>query len=121
MAILYILRRPHFPVIVVVEARVFRARSSSDLEKLLLRELKADVNIRLLDSDWNWFNTLDGEVVAVSPLIAGMHSIPKQALIDLVNGRANKAEGAPSYERRSLSSRGREEIFQELLAILPGR
>ncbi len=121
MAILYVFRRPRFPVIVLVESRVFRARSSSDLEKLLRRELKAGVDIRLLDSDWAWFNALEGEVMAVAPLIAGLHPITKQALIDLVNGRANRAEGTPSYERRSLSSRGREENFQELLAILPGR
>jgi hypothetical protein len=119
MAVLYVLRRPRFPTIVFIEGRVFRASSSQDLEKVLQRELKADVKIRLLDSDWAWFKAIHGEVMAVAPLIAGLHPITKQALIDLVNGRTNKAEGDPSYERRSLSSRGRDEIFQELLAIMP--
>jgi hypothetical protein len=118
MAILYVFRRPRFPVIVLVESRVFRALSSAAIEKLLRRELKTGQEVRLLDSEWAWFKPIEGEVMAISPLIANPHPITKQALVDLVNGRANKVEGAPSYQRRSLSSRSREEVFQELLAIL---
>lgn len=119
MAILYVFRRPRFPVIVFIETRVFSALSSPAVEKLLRREWKAGVGVRLVDSDWAWFKTIEGEVMAFSPLIANLHTLTKQALIDLVNGRANRVEGAPIYLRRSLSSRSREEIFHELLEILP--
>lgn len=45
----------------------------------------------------------------------------KRPLVDLVNGRSNRAPAAPSYELRSLSSHTRDRVFAELLAILPVR
>jgi hypothetical protein len=91
MAILYVLRRPRFPVIVFAEERAFRALSSQELEKLLRRELKADVNVRLLDFEWSWFKSFEKEALAVAPLISSSKPITKETLIDMVNGRANRA------------------------------
>jgi hypothetical protein len=119
MTIPYILRRPRFPVIVVAGDRAFRALSSAAVQKLLRRELTTGAEIRLLDYDWRWFIVLTGKVCAIAPSIADYQQPTKQEVIDLVNGRANKADGSTSYQRRSLSSRSREEVFQELLAMLP--
>lgn len=75
--------------------------------------------VRLLDSHWAWFEVLTGEVEAIAPSFIDFQPPTKQSVITLVNGRANRSETAARYQPRSLSSRSREEIFQELLAILP--
>jgi hypothetical protein len=62
---------------------------------------------------------LTGEVEAIAPSFIDFQPPTKKTAIDLVNGRANKSETPAVYQPRSLSSRSREEIFQELLAILP--
>ncbi len=117
MSIPYVFRKPRLPVIIVVDDRVFRAISTAAIQKLLKRELKLDAEVRLLDSRWEWFKVMTDEVEAIIPSI--YQSPTKQALITLVNNRANRSETNVAYQPRSLSSRSREEIFQELLAILP--
>jgi hypothetical protein len=106
-------------VIVVAGERAFRALSSAAVEKLLRRELKAGAGIRLLDSEWRWFEVLATEVCAIAPSFRYHESPTKREIIDLVNGRGKKIDNAPMYRHRSVSSRSREEVFQELLAILP--
>jgi hypothetical protein len=119
MAIPYVLRKPRLPVIVIADDRAFRATSTAAIQKLLQRELSLGAEVRLLDSHWAWFEVLTGEVEAIAPSILDYQSPTKQTVLDLVNGRSNKSENAAVYQPRSLSSRSREEIFQELLAILP--
>ena len=118
MSILYVLRRPRFPVIVVIGDQVFRAVSSAAVQKLLRRPPEV-TDVRLLDSDWAWFKPISGEVLAIAPSFSDFQPPTKQFLVALVNDRSNKTEASPSYMPRSFSSRSREEIFQELLAILP--
>ncbi len=119
MAIPYVLRKPRLPVIVVADDRAFRATSTAAIQKLLRRELNLGAEVRLLDSQWAWFEVLTGDVEAIAPSFIDFQPPTKQTVLDLVNGRANKSENAAVYQPRSLSSRSREEIFQELLAILP--
>jgi hypothetical protein len=119
MAIPYVLRRPRLPVIVVAGDRVFRAISGAAIQKILRGELQSGVEVRLLDSEWAWFEVLTGDVEAIAPSFADFQPPTKQAVIALVNGRTNRVEADPLYQPRSLSSRSREEVFQELLAILP--
>jgi hypothetical protein len=119
MSIRYVLRKPRFPVIVILGERVFRAISSAALQKLLRHELKADADIRILDTDWKWFTVIVGEISAIAPSFADFQAPTKEALIALVHNRANRVEADPTYQRRSLSSRSREEIFQELIGVLP--
>lgn len=119
MAIPYVFRRPRLPVIVVADDRAFRATSTAAIQKVLRRELPTAAKRRLLDSQWNWFDVLTGEVEAIAPSFVDMQPPTKQSVITLVNSRANRSETAAVYLPRSLSSRSREEIFQELLAILP--
>lgn len=119
MAIPYVFRRPRLPVIVIADGRAFRATSTAAIQKILRRELKTATNVRLLDSQWAWFEVLTGEVEAIAPSFIDSRPPTKQSVIALVNGRANRSDTAAVYQPRSLSSRSREEIFQELLAILP--
>ena len=119
MVIPYVLRRPRLPVIVVAGDRVFRALSAAATQKILRRELQPSVEVRLLDSEWKWFEVLRGDVEAIAPSFSDFQPPTKQAVITLVNARTNRLETDPVYQPRSLSSRSREEVFQELLAILP--
>ena len=115
----YVFRPPRFPVILVVGDRAFRVVSTGQLRKLLRRELKSAAGAaRLLDSTWEWFTVLP-DAVLIAPSFLDRQPPTKQALIALVNGRSNGAPDAPVYKVRSLSNRTREEVFAELLAILP--
>jgi hypothetical protein len=105
-------------VIVIAGDRVFRSLSSAAVQKLLRRELKAGIELRLLDSAWRWFDVL-ADVGAIAPSFGNHLSPTKQTVITLVNGRSNRSADAPLYEPRSLSSRTREEVFTELIAVLP--
>jgi hypothetical protein len=119
MTIPFVFRKPRLPVIIVAGDRVFRAISAAAIQKLVRRELTAGAKVRLLDSNWAWFEVLTGDVEAIVPSFTHYQPPTKQTLITLVNSRANRAETDPLYEPRSLSSRSREEIYQELLGILP--
>ena len=118
MPIRYAFRKPRFPVIVIAGDRVFAAPSPSGLQKLVEREGRAGSGIRLLDSTWEWFDFVP-DASAITPSFVHRSSPTKQEVISLVNDRANRADDAPKYLRRSLTSRSREDIFAELLALLP--
>jgi hypothetical protein len=118
MPIQYVFRKPRFPVIVTAGDRVFAAPSPARLGKLLARESPADADIRLLDSTWEWFEFVP-DVSAIAPSFVDRSPPTKAEVISLVNDRANRADDAPQYLLRSLSSRSREDIFAELLALLP--
>ena len=119
MSISYLLRKPRFPVIVTAGSRVFRAISSAALQKLLRRELNASDEIGILDAQWMWFKVVRGEICAIAPSISDFQAPTKEALIALVHNRTNRTAGDPDYRPRSLSSRNREEVFQELFTVLP--
>lgn len=119
MAIPYILRRPRLPVIVFSDDRAFRAMSSSAIQKLVRRELSVGAEVRLLDSEWAWFDVLGGDEPAIAPSFVDIQPPTKQSIIEMANCRSNSSEADPVYQPRSLSNRSRQEIFQELLAILP--
>jgi hypothetical protein len=117
MPIRHAFRKPHFPVIVTAGDRVFAAPSPSVLQKLVERERRAGLDIRLLDSTWEWFEFVV-DVSAIAPSFVDHMPPKKQEVISLVNDRANRADDAPVYSLRSLSSRSREDIFAELVALL---
>ena len=117
----YMFRRPQFPVIVVVSDRVFRVLSPVQLRNLLQRELTTpSASARLLDATWEWFEILAEEGV-IAPSFVDRRSPTKQAVIALVNGRSNRAAGTPVYEARSLANRTRDEVFTELVGLLPAK
>jgi hypothetical protein len=97
---------------------VFRALSAAATQQFLRRELQPSVEVRLLDSNWKWFDVWRGDTEAIAPSV-DFQPPTKQAVIALVNARTNRLETDPVYQPRSLSSRGRAGVFQELLAILP--
>ena len=107
-------------MILVVGDRALRALSPPELQKLLRRELRSAVNTRLLDSTWEWFEVLP-DIGAIAPSLVDRLPPTKQSVIALVNGRSNRAPGAPLYEVLSLSSRTRQEVFAQLLAVLSAR
>lgn len=117
----FVFRQPRFPAIAVVGDRVFQVPSVDQLHTLFGREPRSTgETARLLDSTWEWFE-LHAEIGAIAPSFVGRHPPTKQALIDLVNSRSNRAGDAPLYEKRALSARTRDAIFAELLALLPHR
>jgi hypothetical protein len=119
MAIPYVFRRPRLAVIVVAGDRVFRATSSAAVQKLVRRELKPGAEVRLLDSNWDWFDVVTGEVEAIAPSFLDSQPPTKQSIIVLVNSRSNRSGTDAVYQPQSISRHSREEVFQELLAILP--
>jgi len=117
----FVFRQPRFPVIAVVGDRVFQVPSADKLRRLFDRELgSTGGTARLLDSTWECFE-LHAEIGAIAPSFVDRHPPTKQALIELVNGRSNRAGDAPLYEKRALSARTRDAIFAELLTLLPHR
>ena len=113
-------RRPQFPAIVVAGDRVFGAISPAALKRLLQRERRPGIHIKLLDPTWEWFELSD-ESDLITPSFLERATPTKRAILALVNGRSNRAPGAPLYEPRSLSNHSREAIFAELLALLSRR
>ena len=117
----YMVRRPQYPVILVVDDRAFRAQAPRQLGRLLQRELACTPGtVWLLDSTWSWFDMLIEEEVIVPSFLDGQPP-SKKSLVALVNGRSNRAPADPVYDARSLSNRSRERVFAELLAVLPGK
>ncbi len=114
----YVFRRPHFPVIVVAGDRVFGSVSATRVKKVLRCEVQRGVKVRLLDSTWEWFEVLS-DLDAIAPSLVDRAPPTKRSVVGLVNGRSNRAPGAPLYEPRSLSSRTRDDVFARLLAVLP--
>jgi hypothetical protein len=118
LAMRYILRRPRFPVIIVAGDRVFRSPSPAGVKKVLRREAQPGVKVRLLDATWEWFEVLS-DLDAIAPSLVDRAPPTKGSIVALVNGRSNRAPGAPQYEPRSLSNRTREDVLAGLLAVLP--
>lgn len=114
----YIFRRPRFPVIVVVDDRVFASSSAAGVKKVLRREEQPAGKIRLLDSTWEWFDVLS-DLDAIAPSFLDRRPPTKRSLVGLVNARSNRAPDAPVYELRSVSNQTRDHIFARLVAILP--
>lgn len=92
--------------------------SPAELQKLLRSKLRSATTARLLDSTWEWFEVLP-DIGAIAPSLIDRLPPTKQSVMALVNGRSNRAPGAPLYEVRSFSSRTRGEVFAHLLAVLP--
>jgi hypothetical protein len=107
-------------VIAVIDDRVFRALSTAQLQRLLDRAAESARTVRLLDSTWEWFELMS-EVGVIAPSFLDRLPPTKASLVALVNGRSNRDSGSTEYNPRSLSNRTREEVFAELLAVLPVR
>jgi hypothetical protein len=114
----YVFRRPRFPVIIVAGDRVFGSPSTAGVKKVLRREAKPGVKLRLLDATWEWFEVL-ADLDAIAPSLVDRAPPTKRSVVALVNGRSNRAPDAPLYEPRSLSNRTRNHVLAELLAVLP--
>jgi len=106
-------------VIVVGGDLVFAAASPPNLEGLVRRTL-AGAEIKLLDQTWEWFE-LAADDDLVLPSFLNRLPPTKRAVVALVNGRSNRTPDAPDYQLRSLSNHTREDIFAELIALLPTR
>ena len=105
-------------MILVVGDRAFRALSPAELQKHQRSTLRSAATARLLDSTWEWFEVLP-DIGAIAPSFVDRLPPTKQSVIALVNGRSNRAPGAPLYDLGSFSSRTRGEVFAHLLAVLP--
>ena len=114
----YVFRRPHFPVIIVAGDRVFGSASTASVKKVLRRQAQPGVKLRLLDATWEWFEVLS-DLDAIAPSLIDRAPPTKGSMVALVNGRSNRAPGAPLYEARSLSNRTRDDVLAGLLAVLP--
>lgn len=105
-------------MILVADERVFLADSPSAADKLVLREISTANEVRILDSNWLWYQILPQKFIVVIPSVRDYRPPTKNDLIDLVNNRLNRETDSPRYEKRSLSSKSREDIFAALAAIL---
>ena len=114
----YLFRRPRFPVIIVAGDRVWGAPSTAGVKKVLRREAQPGVKVRLLDATWEWFEVLP-DLDAIAPSLVNRAPPTKRSVVALVNGRSNRAPGAPRYEARSLSNRTRDDVLAGLLSVLP--
>jgi len=114
----FLVRAPRYPVIVVVEDRVFASNSRKQLIRLFGENFSETV--RLLDSTWEWF-VYRPSLSAFSPHFPFRQPPSKLEIIEVVNRRANRLDNGVLCRTTSLSTRSRSQVFQELIAILTAR
>lgn len=119
MDVKYILRAPKFPIIINLDGHVIAATPQSLPKQLSQFELGVDGSYDVIDQSGEGFGLYVYEdSFAISPLVV-KKKWTKMELIQLYNGRKNKAD-EPAYSEKSLSAKKVDRIISDLSGLLMG-
>ncbi|MBT4003028.1 MAG: hypothetical protein HOF10_06895 [Chloroflexi bacterium] len=113
----YYLRKPKFPVFIIVEGNLVYGKSAITLSRRLSKiESLHEKDYNAVDrTGERWI--FDPNRWSLYPPI-GKNKWAKHELIDLYNGRINRKTEDPLYSEKSLSSKRLERILSDIFALL---
>lgn len=111
-----VLRKPHYPVIVIDKERLHSAKNLKQLVNLLIRSKPATdekyITILDLNCDEFWY---DPENLFIAPSIIP-HKWSKKKIIDLYNSQCDNPDYL--YQSKSISSKLVRDIMTELCNLI---